>query len=65
MNDLDRQRLRRRLAAAVHDIDEMKAQLREVRLACENLAIAMRQIREESCQAMQMAERRRRIKRIL
>lgn len=65
MNDLDRQRLRRRLAAAVKEIDEMKAQLREVRVACENLAVAMRQIREESRQAMLLAERRRRLKRII
>lgn len=65
MNDLDRQRLRRRLAAAVKEIDEMKAQLREVRVACESLAVVMRQIREESRQAMQLAERRRRLKRII
>jgi multidrug resistance efflux pump len=65
MNDIDRQRLRRRLDDAVHDIDEMKAQLREVRLACAELAAAMRQIREESRQAMDYAERRRRLKRVI
>jgi multidrug resistance efflux pump len=65
MNDIDRQRLRRRLDDAVHDIDEMKAQLHEVRLACAELAAAMRQIREESRQAMDYAERRRRLKRVI
>ncbi|MCY0965840.1 hypothetical protein [Parathalassolituus penaei] len=43
----------------------MKAQLREVRVACESLAVVMRQIREESRHAMQLAERRRRLKRII
>lgn len=65
MNDLERQRLRRRLASSIEEIDRMKAQLHEVRQACEELAAAMRQIREESQQAMERQQRRRQIRRVV
>ena len=65
MDDLKQQQLKRRLRSAIGDIDEMKAQLAEVRRCCAELAAAMRQIREDSKQAKLEAERRKRIKRVV
>lgn len=65
MDDLKQQQLKRRIRQALHDIDDMKAQLAQVRDCCAALADSMRQIRLESEKAMADAERRRRIKRVV
>lgn len=65
MDDLKQQQLKRRLRSAIGEIDEMKAQLAEVRRCCAELAAAMRQIREDAEQAKLEAERRKRIRRVV
>jgi len=72
MNELQQQKVKRRIRAAVSEIDAMKAQLAEVRRCCEELSAAMRQIREESENARErvrhereLAERRSRLKRVV
>ncbi len=65
MDNLKQQQLKRRLRTAIGEIDEMKAQLAEVRRCCAELATAMRQIREDAEQAKLEAERRKRIKRVV
>ena len=65
MDDLRQQQLKRRIRQALSDIDDMKAQLAQVRDCCADLADTMRQIRLESEKAMADAERRRRIKRVV
>ena len=65
MDDLKQQQLKRRLRTAIGEIDEMKAQLAEVRRCCAELSAAMRKIREDAEQAKLEAERRKRIKRVV
>ncbi|WP_221801258.1 hypothetical protein [Oceanobacter mangrovi] len=65
MTDIRVQRLRRRVADAVEDIDAMKAELAEIRQMCSELSDAMRQIREQSIKAREDAERRRQIRRVV
>ncbi|MFK4753844.1 hypothetical protein [Oceanobacter antarcticus] len=65
MTDIRVQRLRRRVADAVEDIDAMKAQLADIRACCAELSASMRKIREDSERARETAERRKVLKRVV
>lgn len=65
MDEVRQQQLKRQIRQAIGDIDEMKAQLADVRQCCAELAEAMRQIRLESEKAMADAQRRRNIRRVV
>ncbi|MDO6683010.1 MULTISPECIES: hypothetical protein [unclassified Oceanobacter] len=65
MTDIRVQRLRRRVADAVDDMDTMKDQLAEIRDCCAELSASMRKIREDSIRARQAAKRRNMLKRVV
>lgn len=58
MNQVQQQQLKRRVKSTVSDIDELQAQLAVVRSYCSELAASMRQIREDSIRAQQVALQR-------
>ena len=55
MDELRQQQLKRRIRAALADVDSMKSQLADVRRCCEELAAAMRKIRLDAEQAKAVA----------
>lgn len=58
MNHIKQQQLKRHIKQQLSDIDELQAQLAVVRSYCSELAASMRQIREDSIRAQQVALQR-------
>jgi|GEM_PF-5333822 len=54
MNQVQQQQLKRRVKSTVSDIDQLHAQLAVVRTYCAELAVVMRQIREDAIRAQQI-----------
>ena len=55
MNQIQQQQLKRRISNTVADIDQLQAQLAEIRNYCAQLATNMRKVREDAIRAQQLA----------
>ena len=65
ITELQHRRFRKRLQATLGDVEQMKAQLAQVRATCRELEQQMRAIREAGEARKQEAERRRNLRRVV
>lgn len=63
MNQVQQQQLKRRVKSTVSDIDQLHAQLAVVRTYCAELAVVMRQIREDAIRAKQLVAQQQELQR--
>ena len=63
MNQIQQQQLKRRISNTVADIDQLQAQLAEIRNYCAQLATNMRKVREDAIRAQQLAAKQQELQR--
>lgn len=63
MNQVQQQQLKRQIKNTMSDLDQLHTQLAAVRSYCAELAIVMRQIREDAIQAKQLAAQQQELQR--